>query len=219
MMMLPELGWSYDYHVFALQLWPTCVCHQRHCALRSRTRHVLATFKIHGLWPINWGSSPIAPVSCTLDQNNLKTNMTTSGFPHALQTAMDTHWPDQFRQSTNWKFWSHEWDKHGLYTSLLPVAYFQDTIAAYSRYNPLASLRRAGIVPDNSRTYNTRDFQLGLGGNPSLKCYLNPLANNYILLEINPCFDTTSPPGMTACHPSVISTCGGITGNVKFLHP
>jgi len=83
-----------------------------------------SSWTIHGLWPPE--SFP-----CT------HTNLTRGDLGNLIPTLEEV-WPtcEHGPHQTDFRFWSHEWWKHGSCTGWTPYDYFNRTILLYEEYLP-----------------------------------------------------------------------------------
>lgn len=112
-----------------------------------------AFFTLHGLWPqdadgdypCNCGSQPFAPSSLA-----------------PIQADMDKFWPSLNGPGAT--FWAHEWDKHGTCASTFTsqLAFFNGTLALLKKYDIVAALGAAGIVPSNTKGFTKSAFGAAL---------------------------------------------------------
>ncbi|CAN1152618.1 hypothetical protein LINPERPRIM_LOCUS29028 [Linum perenne] len=86
------------------------------------------------------------------------------------------------------RFWLYEYNIHDIYFSGMPYVYFNQALYAYEDYNPMFELVNTCFVPNNTNTYNATHFHQPLPKDPTLICFRNPSANNYILTEIRSCY-------------------------------
>lgn len=185
-------NYDMDFIVLSLQWAPGfCRTSPEHCA-KMQDRH----FTIHGLWPTK-SNSHQGPSNCCF---NNKFD------PKALDPIvgdLDEYWPSLISRD-NYRFWSHEWLKHG--TCAKNVAsisgqynYFSSTVDRVKRMQILDTLKAAGIVPSKSRYYSAVDIQNALrqihgASKVQIDCDYEHDQPIPILKGINFCFDSSMKP-------------------------
>ena len=154
---------EFDFFMLAMQ-WPP--------SFGNRLQH----WTLHGLWPSRTGNGPEGaqtyPCSCTqqpFDVNDLD----------SIRPDMERYWPTLFPSTnSNEHFWQHEWMKHGTCAvpGLFPTeaSYFEQTLLARKRYEPLEALSNVGIVPSSETSYTAvaivNAFRAKFGAVPLLGC-------------------------------------------------
>ncbi|KAK5998236.1 Ribonuclease Trv [Cladobotryum mycophilum] len=127
------------------------------------------SWTIHGLWPDNCDGS--YPKACDTSRayTNITDIMSSGGADDTLQ-YMQKYWKDY--QGNDESFWDHEWAKHGTcITTLSPKCYdnyqkteeavdfFSKTVELFKTLPTYKWLADAGITPDQSKSYATKDIQ------------------------------------------------------------
>ena len=154
---------GFAYLQLTLQWLPTVA--SSYCSNSS-----LNMFTIHGLWPNNNdGSYPCYCSSESFDPSKVQD----------LLAEMDKLWPSFNPSSSNDKFWSHEWGKHGTCAADDPAigsmyGYFYHGLGLRNKFSPASVLANKGIKPDDNYYYYESDvlsaLKSGLGHNVVLSC-------------------------------------------------
>ena len=143
------------------------------------------------------------PCSCTqqpFDVNDLD----------SIRPDMERYWPTLFPSTnSNEHFWQHEWMKHGTCAvpGLFPTeaSYFEQTLLARKRYEPLEALSNVGIVPSSETSYTAvaivNAFRAKFGAVPLLGCKM--YKGRQELSEIGLCLDKSTTPQLQKCDESV----------------
>ncbi|CAN0896960.1 Intracellular ribonuclease LX [Linum grandiflorum] len=206
---------SFDYYALVLQ-WPPGFCHKDHPDVNICKRSVRSILTIHGLWPSNVRGGNPSPVHRSwLSDRGLQRIILQNRWPSI--TKLQKSWPQVLYGRTDWEFWAQEWNRHGRADTGTESEYFARALDAYDDHDPMIDLQRAGIVPDEVKTYSTPSFQAAIDGNPQLRCFKNPEADNYILYEIKSCYEAVSGTRRTECPRFSLFSCGGATGQILFL--
>lgn len=194
---------SYDYLLLALQ-WPRGFVSSSSSAREAYISH----WTIHGLWPSRsktQGEAETYPCFCSREKMRL------DEFAPALLARMERYWPSlSVFNNTNAGFWEHEWDKHGTCCSLSPrksplrtpsttttpadqITYFTRTLDLRDGNDPMSSLSRSGILPDDERPLTADEVVAGLGPTAMIGCrspkrHSSTTDGYQILSEIGMCF-------------------------------
>ncbi|KAF8567246.1 hypothetical protein P879_06550, partial [Paragonimus westermani] len=177
----PRLHW--DYMVFTQQ-WTATFCTFKHCVRFPGSKD----FTIHGLWPSNWPSEE--PTDCPVAPDFRE---------NALEPIIDQlneMWPDVLNSGDSFKFWRHEWYKHGrcaIEDELIgdELDYFNVSLDLKKRTPVLQVLLQEGIEPNNYTIYKTEDIiaklHKGFGTLPTLSC-MKKHRETAKLLEVRLCY-------------------------------
>ena len=91
------------------------------------------TYTIHGLWPVNYTSTKSDPCN---DHMEIQVNLDDEP---DLKKKMIKYWATSRKNSTNEKFWTHEYNKNGYcytrkeFKSSEPKKYFKDAISFFEK--------------------------------------------------------------------------------------
>ncbi|CAN1255981.1 Ribonuclease S-7 [Linum perenne] len=213
-----KMAAAFDLYKLALQ-WPAGFCNNKDC----RALQFQPAFTVHGLWPSNEYPLPDpTPTGIpTWSSQDVHANVINrNSIVPTLISDMYRYWPQLYRQQSEWDFWTHEWNKHGLLlTAMSPGEYFQATLSIFSIHgDPLNSLIAGGVVPSNTHYYKASEIQSWAGDYPILACYPTSVFNQFVLYEIRFCFDATNLLVRQPCNgpPDSLGTCGGEYGDVWF---
>ncbi|XP_052173695.1 ribonuclease 1-like [Diospyros lotus] len=179
-----------DFDFFYLvQQWPASYCDTKRSCCYPTTGKPAEDFSIHGLWP-NYDDGTY-PSNC--DSDNLFDPSEISDLTERLQKQ----WPTLACPSGDgYKFWEHEWDKHGTCSEnvLNQHSYFQKALDLKSRANLLQALSSSGIRP-NGKYYSLDSIkeaiQGALGVSPYVQCNVDPSGNDQ-LYQVYLCVDSSA---------------------------
>ncbi|CAI9096596.1 OLC1v1032781C1 [Oldenlandia corymbosa var. corymbosa] len=179
---------GYDFFYF-VQQWPGSYCDTKRSCCYPATGKPATDFTIHGLWPQY--NNNTYPSSCNQRSQFDETKVSD------LISRMEKSWPtfNCGKKSTNTKFWTHEWTKHGTCseTVLDQHAYFAAALNIKDKVNLLEMLKNAGILPDG-KFYKLEDMEeaikLGTGHVPGIECN-HDASGNVQLYQIFLCVDAT----------------------------
>ncbi|XP_073225753.1 ribonuclease S-6-like [Cicer arietinum] len=118
---------AYDYYKLAQQ-WPTTYCrHSSQTIMMPCNPNVPIKFTLHGLWPSNHSGSTSSYCSQTKLNNTLIVGN--------LRTRLIAEWPNL--NGGDFKFWSHEWEKHGTCSSMAqnPLGYLSLALTIKKKRN------------------------------------------------------------------------------------
>lgn len=159
---------GYDRYLLATN-WAGTMCKFNKC-----THYALDEwFNIHGLWPTTSGQSP---------QNCAHVNFKQQNLAPSLKQTLFSYWNSYYHD--NWEFLDHEITKHGscwrpdfgdetvMDKQLAQIIQGYDsndkfsavntflalTISVAKLYDPYSALKKAGIVPDDSKTHKIDDI-------------------------------------------------------------
>nr|AFK33515.1 unknown [Medicago truncatula] len=178
---------DFDFFYF-VQQWPGAYCDTKQSCCYPKTGKPTADFGIHGLWPnYNDGSWPSnCDPDSTLDKSQISD----------LMKNMGKNWPSLSCPSSNgFRFWSHEWEKHGTCaeSELDQHEYFETALKLKEKANLLQSLTNAGIEP-NDEFYSIENIseaiKEGTGFTPGIECNRDS-ARNSQLYQVYMCVDTS----------------------------
>lgn len=179
----------WDHFVYAQQ-WPMTSCidanltHSHDCHISDN----ITTWTVHGLWPTDGTSEN--PSFC---------NESTSFDPDKISSILSQlcqFWPNLYRDSDFYNFWTHEWCKHGTCAvTLLDLnseeKYFQKGMDLRSTYDLFGILKSAGIVPKDDTTYQYSEFLStlhgGLNTTPKMMCVYDKHTKAQYIAEIEFC--------------------------------
>ncbi|CAH8382488.1 unnamed protein product [Eruca vesicaria subsp. sativa] len=178
---------GFDFFYFVLQ-WPGAYCDTNRACCYPTTGKPAADFGIHGLWPnYNDGSYPS---NCDPDSEFDPSKISD------LVSTLQTKWPTLACPSNEgFKFWEHEWEKHGTCSESVmdQREYFEHTLELRDKINLLQILTDAGIEP-NDEFYKLEDIKKAIeeatGFTPVINCNKDPEKNSQ-LDEIFFCVDTS----------------------------
>jgi ribonuclease T2 len=153
-------GTTYQYFM-NVQQWAITECQDVFSCKASNQ-----FFTLHGLWPNdNNGDYPCTCTNEKFDESKIKD----------LLPAMNTYWPSLNGPSST--FWAHEYEKHGTCAEdVFPTQhdFFNGTLAARTKYDPVAALAKAGIKPSNTKGFTLDAFRsaqsAAYGAYPSVQC-------------------------------------------------
>ncbi|KAI3859678.1 hypothetical protein MKX03_031192 [Papaver bracteatum] len=150
-------------------------------------------FTIHGLWP-NFGRNPKpAPPSPHMDIELAKLLN-----ERVLLNKLYKDWLDAYfvptgsgpkeveRKTSMWKFWTHEWDNHGVFSQLSTVDYFRNTDVLFEQLGDIyGRLNQQGLIIQGmiNATRASDVLTLAFGVKPLMKCLFNSKGEQ-LLFEI-----------------------------------
>ncbi|KAJ6322392.1 hypothetical protein OIU77_012278 [Salix suchowensis] len=159
--------------------WPVSYCDTKQSCCYPRTGKPVADFGIHGLWPQNKDGS--YPQNCNpdsaLDEDQISD----------LTSSLQKDWASlSCPSSTGFRFWSHEWEKHGTCAESEEIdqhGYFEAALKLKEKANLLQALRNAGIQPDDE-FYDLGSIKEAIkdatGFTPGIECNIDPSKNSQI---------------------------------------
>ncbi|PQM42593.1 ribonuclease 3-like [Prunus yedoensis var. nudiflora] len=113
-----------------------------------------------------------------------------------LMSNLEKNWPSLSCPSSNgFRFWSHEWEKHGTCSEseLDQKDYFEAALKLKQKVNLLQILKTAGIVPDDGM-YSLESIKEaikeGAGYTPGIECNKDSAGNSQ-LYQVYLCVDTS----------------------------
>nr|POE59842.1 ribonuclease 3 [Quercus suber] len=168
--------------------WPGAYCDSKHSCCYPETGKPVTDFTIHGLWPEYKGGS--YPSNC--DPNSVFEKSQLSD----LMTNLQKDWPSLSCPSSNgFRFWSHEWEKHGTCSEsqIDQHDYFEAALNLKKKVNLLQILRIARIEPDDgfySLDNIVRAIINGIGHTPRIECNKDSHGNSQ-LYQIYFCVDSS----------------------------
>lgn len=142
----------FDYLAF-VQNWQISGCLNKTCVITPGEN-----FTIHGLWPeLKNGSSVIFCKAEPFDKQNI------SDLDLKLKGELKILWPSLYKKDV-YKFWKHEWEKHGGCTGLRQDEYFRAGYDLRKTYDFLDYLEKNGIRPgDHASVDNiTKALEAGI---------------------------------------------------------
>ncbi|KAH8479286.1 hypothetical protein H0E87_031387, partial [Populus deltoides] len=167
--------------------WPGSYCDTKHSCCYPRTGKPVADFGIHGLWPQNADGS--YPQNCNRD-NALDEDQISD-----LTSSLQKDWPSlSCPSSTGFRFWSHEWEKHGTCAESEEIdqhGYFEAALKLKEKANLLQALNNAGIKPDDE-FYDLDSIKEAIkdatGFTPGIECNIDASKNSQ-LYQVFMCVD------------------------------
>ncbi|XP_009360332.2 ribonuclease 3 [Pyrus x bretschneideri] len=178
---------DFDFFYF-VQQWPGAYCDTKHTCCYPKSGKPTADFGIHGLWP-NYKDGGY-PSNCDPDSVFDKSQIS------ELLTSLNKNWPSLSCPSSNgYRFWSHEWEKHGTCSEseLDQKEYFEAALKLREKVKLLQILKNAGIVP-NDELYNLESIveaiKEGVRHTPGIECNKDSAGNSQ-LYQIYLCVDTS----------------------------
>lgn len=197
-------NYQFDYIQLTLQWGPGfCKTSPQAC------QRVVSQFTIHGMW-LNTHYSE-GPSFCCFD------NVFNFKDLASILPDLDNYWFSYYN-SNNRGFWSHEWLKHGTCARDVPALrgeknYFGTTIDIFKKMPILDTLKKANIVPSNSKIYISTEFnsalkQISQGKDIQVDCDYEHDQKIPILKGVNFCFDSSlrfvdCPPMKKRCRSQV----------------
>ncbi|KAJ0248009.1 Ribonuclease T(2) [Hirschfeldia incana] len=178
---------DFDFFYLVLQ-WPGAYCDTKRSCCYPTSGKPAADFGIHGLWPnYNDGSYPS---NCNPDSEFDKSQITD------LVSSLKKTWPTLACPSNEgFKFWKHEWEKHGTCSESVmdQHEYFENSLKLRDRANLLQALAKSGIKPDD-KFYDLEKIRNAIedaiGFTPGIECNKDPERNDQ-LHQIYICVDTS----------------------------
>lgn len=172
---------------YFVQQWPGSYCDTKHSCCYPRTGKPVADFGIHGLWPQNEDGS--YPQNCNRD-NALDEDQISD-----LTSSLQKDWPSlSCPSSTGFRFWSHEWEKHGTCAESEEIdqhGYFEAALKLKEKANLLQALNNAGIKPDDE-FYDLDSIKEAIkdatGFTPGIECNIDASKNSQ-LYQVFMCVD------------------------------
>ncbi|KAH7515953.1 hypothetical protein FEM48_Zijuj10G0083000 [Ziziphus jujuba var. spinosa] len=178
---------DFDFFYF-VQQWPGAYCDSRQTCCYPKTGKPAADFGIHGLWP-NYKDGSY-PSNCDPDSVFDKSEISD------LMSSLEKYWPSLSCPSSNgFRFWSHEWEKHGTCSEseLDQHDYFQSALKLKEKVNLLQILKKAEIEPDDG-FYSLKSLVEAIkeatGYEPGIDCNRDSAGNSQ-LYQIYLCVDTS----------------------------
>jgi len=178
---------SYDYFLL-VQGWPNANCLAHICAVPEYAEK--AYWVLHGLWPSRVGTAS-SSYPCECEDKPFDIFQVSS-----IKADLEKYWPSF---TTDEKFWSHEWTKHGTCASdntklNTELAFFSAGLDLRHKHDIVAALNKASIIPDHSKTYTAQQLiaaisPLSNGFDPLLGC--NQHSGTQYLQEVSFCLHKT----------------------------
>jgi len=175
-------SFSFDYF-YLVREWNPTFCLEDACKRLPDNR-----FTIHGLWP-QYAAGKY-PSYCNrsepYDSDVLAGIRPWEAFEWPSLTHSDDH------------FWSHEWMKHGTCSAMTQLEFFNKALALNEKYDLMAALNTAGIVPSNKMKYPRKDvsaaLKAGLGVEAQVHCFSDEISEIYMCFtkDLEP-FDCAQP--------------------------
>lgn len=177
---------SFDFFMLAIQ-WP------------PEYGKAYDYFTLHGLWPSRFGKTTANTYPCECSEEPFNEDEVKD-----LEGDMTTYWGSLIGHNSNTWFWTHEWSKHGTCSKMEQEDYFNSTLLARKRYDPLPALAAGGVVPSATSPYSADTimdaFQASYGFKPMLGCRSH--RGHQLLSEMGLCLNKTL--GLDNCHSSVM---------------
>lgn len=180
---------DFDFYYF-VQQWPASYCDTKKSCCYPTTGKPAEDFGIHGFWP-NYidGSYPSnCDSSNTFDASQISD----------LKSRLQKDWPTLACPSGDgYKFWGHEWDKHGTCSEsvLDQHSYFDISLDLKHKANTLLALKTAGITPGDGIYYSLGNIKEAIkestGYTPFIECNVDTLGNHQ-LYQVYMCVDKTA---------------------------
>uniref|UniRef100_M4DJN0 2-oxoglutarate-dependent dioxygenase DAO n=1 Tax=Brassica campestris TaxID=3711 RepID=M4DJN0_BRACM len=165
---------DFDFFYLVLQ-WPGAYCDTKRSCCYPTSGKPAADFGIHGLWP-NYKDGTY-PSNCNPDSEFDKSQITD------LVSSLKKTWPTLACPSNEgFKFWKHEWEKHGTCSESVmdQHEYFENSLKLRDRANLLQALTNSGIKPDD-RFYDLEKIRKAIkdeiGFTPGIECNKDPEQN------------------------------------------
>ncbi|KAJ5578741.1 Ribonuclease T2 [Penicillium hispanicum] len=130
------------------------------------------SWTIHGLWPDNCDGTYQSSCDSSREYSNI-TDILQAQDRTDLLSYMKQYWVDI--DGDDESFWSHEWSKHGTCINTIdPSCYtdyseqeevgdfFQKVVDLFKTLDTYKALSKAGITPDDSKTYSLSDIESAL---------------------------------------------------------
>ncbi|KAL5553779.1 hypothetical protein UlMin_041180 [Ulmus minor] len=202
---------DFDFFYF-VQQWPGAYCDKKQSCCYPKTGKPAADFSIHGLWPNNKDGS--WPSNCDPDSVFDRSELS------EIMSSLQQDWPSLSCPSSNgFRFWSHEWEKHGTCSEseMDQREYFEAALKLKAKANLLKSLKASGIEPDDE--FYTMDsiveaIKEGAGHAPGIECNRDSAGNSQ-LYQVYMCVDT-SGANFIDCPVFPRSKCGSRIQFPKF---
>ncbi|KAK9838118.1 hypothetical protein WJX81_002369 [Elliptochloris bilobata] len=150
---------------YLVRQWPETFCEGKTGCPRQPKREA---WTIHGLWP-NYNKGGY-PKNCAGGNPAQYSEQDI----HDLESELTKYWPSYKGPDSG--FWEHEYNTHGTcnINDLNEEEYFNVTLGLDLEYEIQNHLDSANIVPDDSKTYATKDIEDVLanawGAKPVVKC-------------------------------------------------
>ncbi|KAJ8760885.1 hypothetical protein K2173_021923 [Erythroxylum novogranatense] len=178
---------DFDFFYF-VQQWPGSYCDTKHSCCYPKTGKPASDFGIHGLWPDYKNGR--YPENCNPDSELDESQIS------ELTSTLQKEWPSLSCPSSNgYRFWSHEWEKHGTCaeSELGQRDYFEAALKLKQKANLLQALKNAGIKPDDE-FYDLDSIEEAIKGavgfTPGLECNVDQ-SKNAQLFQVYLCVDTS----------------------------
>ncbi|CRG89188.1 ribonuclease T2, putative [Talaromyces islandicus] len=128
---------------------------------------------IHGLWPDNCDGTYQSSCDSSREYDDIESLLESAGKTDTL-SYMKKYW--QSNDQSVESFWEHEWAKHGTcintidpkcYTNYKKgdeaVDFFGKVVSLFKTLDTYSALEKAGITPDDSKTYKLSDIEDAAG--------------------------------------------------------
>ncbi|KAG6713054.1 hypothetical protein I3842_05G131100 [Carya illinoinensis] len=178
---------EFDFFYF-VQQWPGAYCDTKQSCCYPKTGKPAADFGIHGLWP-NYKDGSY-PSNCDPDSVFDKSQLS------ELMSSLQKNWPSLSCPSSNgFRFWSHEWEKHGTCSEseLDQIEYFEAALKLKEKVNLLEILKNAEIEPDDG-FYSLDSIEEAItkavGHAPGIECNKDSAGHSQ-LYQVHLCVDTS----------------------------
>ncbi|XP_010108673.2 ribonuclease 3 [Morus notabilis] len=179
---------DFDFFYF-VQQWPGAYCDTKHhSCCYPKTGKPTAEFSIHGLWPNHKDGS--WPSNCNPDSVFDRLEISD------LMGSLQKNWPSLSCPSSNgFRFWSHEWEKHGTCSEseLNQHDYFATALKLKEKVNLLKILKNAEIEPDDgfySLDSIVKAIEAVTSHAPGMECNKDSAGNSQ-LYQVYLCVDTS----------------------------
>ncbi|KAM7538859.1 hypothetical protein Aperf_G00000050537 [Anoplocephala perfoliata] len=155
-----------------IRLFHNAPIHLKKCLISCAYPRVINGFNIHGLWPQIWPDTSMNNCSngSKYDNNSIQD----------IYEELKNEWVDEKNYDHPWKFWHHEWAKHGVCATQNNQVitnqhdYFAASLKLKKMYNFTEIFKRNHIVPSNTTLYVTASvletMRRDLGANIRLQC-------------------------------------------------
>ncbi|KAL5104765.1 Ribonuclease Oy [Taenia crassiceps] len=162
-----NMNGTWDYLVLT-QTWPPGYCQFIACS----SPRVINGFNIHGLWAQLWPNSEMNGCGDSPKYDN--------GSIKDIFEELKREWVDEKSFNHPWRFWRHEWEKHGICViqnnSVITNQreYFGASLTLKRMYNFTKIFDRNYIVASNTTLYDTLSvlniLRRDLGADVRLQC-------------------------------------------------
>ena len=175
--------YHFDYILLAVQ-WPETFCERTKCAAHKNK------WSIHGAWPENYDGS--------WNENCCTQHRFQADILKPIESDLKKHWKTLKAHSSNEKFWSHEYQKHGTCAIESPLlkdelSYFNNTLNVFKTLDIQEWLSDAGIKISSRKSYRVDDFHDaiadGVGYDVMLQCTKTKYYTCPVISQINFCLD------------------------------